>query len=354
MIKVPDRVNFLRIGLAVGGLLVAAALGWWTLRAVDVALVLTSWSVPAVALLHLIEQVGCGCAWHSLTAPPRPTRWSICRVRWIRASVAALVPASGVGAALVATRLARRAGLTVEMASASLILDATVEMITQIIFVALGFGLLLISMPDLRIAEWATVTIVLGSALAILFIIAQRRGGLRLVEGGLSYLAMRWPRLKPLAEAKLHESVMGLRWRRQSALVAGAFHLVAWLLGAGEIWLVLFAFGHPASAATCLIVESLSMVARSAGFFVPGALGIQEIALVAVSGLVGLPPQIAMQVAIVKRLRDVVVGVPGLLTWQWIETQGFRLPSARLRPDLALSALVRTGDALEADATVQK
>jgi putative membrane protein len=326
-----SSLNLVRVGLAFCGLLLAAALGWWTLHAADLALVLTSWSIPAVAAVHLVEQAGCGCAWHTLVAPPSPSRWSFCVMRWIRASVAALVPVSGVGAALVAVRLSIRAGLTVEMASASLILDATMEMITQLIFVALGFGLLLVSIPDERIVEWAATTLTLALMLTAAFVIAQRRGGLKLIEMSFARLAARWPRLLPLAEARLHDRLMALHQRRRSALVAGTLHLVSWLLGAGEIWLVLLALEQPTSAAKCLIIESLSMAARSAGFFVPGALGIQEIALVTVCGLVGMPSQIAMQIAIVKRLRDVIVGVPGLIAWQWIETRGIRLVWARQR-----------------------
>jgi uncharacterized membrane protein YbhN (UPF0104 family) len=99
-------------------------------------------------------------------------------------------------------------------------------------------------------------------------------------------------------------------------------HFGAWMLGAAEIWLILFAFGQPISFATCVVVESLAMVGRSAGFFIPGALGTQEAALVLVGKLVGLTPETAILIAIVKRMRDVLVGVPGLLLWVGLE--GFR------------------------------
>ena len=79
------------------------------------------------------------------------------------------------------------------------------------------------------------------------------------------------------------------------------------------------------------------MVGRSAGFFVPGALGVQEVALILVGNLVGLSVETAIVIAIVKRLRDVVVGVPGLLVWQWAEGFRFELSwvAKGLRPVLA-------------------
>jgi hypothetical protein len=85
----------------------------------------------------------------------------------------------------------------------------------------------------------------------------------------------------------------------------------------------------------CLIIESLGMTARSAGFFIPGALGIQEIALVLVGSFVGLPPETAMLIAIVKRLRDVVLGLPGLAMWQWMEGRRNWLPGRRAATDLS-------------------
>jgi putative membrane protein len=317
--------GWVRAAIALAGLLLAVGLGWYALPAAGLALLFDSWVVPAVALLHLVQQALCGFAWHRLVVPPRPTPWAFFRARWVRASVAALVPVSGVGAALVALRLSRRAGLAMDHAIASLTLDATIEMITQVMFLALGFALLLGLRPQQQILWWS-VTVLSASCLAIGLVVAAQRGGaLKLIEAGITRLAARWPRWLPLAEARLHDRLMHLHRQRRAALVAGSLHLGAWLFGAIEIWAVLYAVGKPAGPAECIIIESLSMAARSAGFFVPGALGIQELGLVIVGGLVGLPAETAMLIAIVKRLRDVAIGVPGLVIWQWAEHR--RLPA---------------------------
>ncbi len=334
----PRRSNLSRAGLALAGVAVAAGVGWYALRGADLVLLSTSWAIPAVAALHLVEQAGCGCAWGTIVRPPRPSFWAFFRARWIRASVAALVPVSGVGAALVALRLSMHAGLPMDVAAASLILDATIEMITQVIFTALGFGLLFAFAPRLRIFGWGAATMMLAAVAVAVLVAVQRGGGLRLVEAGLSRLARRWPRLLPLTEARLHERLVGLYRRPLAALASGWFHFGSWLLGAGEIWLMLLAFGHPANLAKCVVVESLSMTARSAGFLVPGALGVQEVAVIVAGGLVGLSPETAMLVAVVKRVRDVVVGVPGLLLWQWLEGHRLRFGRFAAKPQGAPEA----------------
>jgi len=328
MIERAGWMDLLRIGLGLVGLTAVVFLGWNALTGADFALLFGGWCVPAVAVLHLAQQAGCGCAWRRLIDGRRPSCWAFFRIRWVRASIAALVPVSGIGAALVAVRLATRAGLRLDVASASLTLDATMEMISQIAFTALGFGLLLVAAPEPRIVDWAAATLLLATLGAAAFVAEQRFGAMKFIEFGLSRLAGRWPRFLPLTEARLHDQLIRLHQNRRAAFAAGVLHFGSWLLGAGEIWLILLAFGQPVSPATCVIIESLSMVGRNAGFFVPGALGVQEVALVLVGKLVGLPVETAILIAVVKRLRDIVVGVPGLLVWQWME--GSRLEAARI------------------------
>ena len=45
----------------------------------------------------------------------------------------------------------------------------------------------------------------------------------------------------------------------------------------------------------------------------PGALGVQEGGFLVVGGLVGLPPELALALALVRRARDVIIFVPALI-----------------------------------------
>ena len=300
--------------------------------AADLASLVAGWGLPAVVALQLVQQFGCGCAWRRVLDGSRPSRWMFFRIRWIRASLAALVPVSGVGAALVAVQLLIRGGVPLDLAAASLTLDATMEMSAQIVFTILGLSLLLILSPSWLLLKWSLATIVLSLAIVLAFVAAQRGGAFQLIEAAFARLARRWPQLVPLTEARLHDCLARLHQRPREMLMAGLLHFTCWLLGAAEIWVVLLALGRPLSPTKCIIVEAVSMTARSAGFFVPGALGVQEIGLIMAGQLVGLSPETAVLIAIVKRLRDVLIGVPGLLLWHWADAPG-RLPQRR--PELA-------------------
>jgi uncharacterized membrane protein YbhN (UPF0104 family) len=77
--------------------------------------------------------------------------------------------------------------------------------------------------------------------------------------------------------------------------------------------------GAPVSLAQALVIESLGMAARSAGFVVPGALGVQEAGFILVCELFQIPADTAIALSMVKRVRELAVGLPGLVAWQWSE-----------------------------------
>ena len=67
------------------------------------------------------------------------------------------------------------------------------------------------------------------------------------------------------------------------------------------------------------LLESAAQAVSSAAFVVPGAIGIQEGAFLLFGTMLGLPPEAALAVGIARRIRDVIVFVPGLVTWQLSE-----------------------------------
>jgi len=121
------------------------------------------------------------------------------------------------------------------------------------------------------------------------------------------------------ALALLAESRAALAWSL-------SLHLTSWLGHAAEVWLTLWLMGAPTGPAEALILESLSLAARSAAFLIPSGWGAQEAALVALAGVTGLPAETALALGLVKRAREFAVGLPGLVAWGIAEG---RLPLRR-------------------------
>jgi len=52
---------------------------------------------------------------------------------------------------------------------------------------------------------------------------------------------------------------------------------------------------------------------------VPGALGVQEGGCVVLSAALGIGPETGLALSLIKRVRELVLGVPALLVWHFAE-----------------------------------
>jgi uncharacterized protein (TIRG00374 family) len=127
--------------------------------------------------------------------------------------------------------------------------------------------------------------------------------------------------------ARLEAAAQALRRRPRALIVATLWHLLGWLSQVAETWFVLWLVGARVSVLAALAIESLATTARGAAFFVPSGLGVQEGAVLALARALGVAPEPALALAVVKRLRELAVGAPGLIAWAVAE---WRLP-ARLK-----------------------
>jgi uncharacterized membrane protein YbhN (UPF0104 family) len=95
----------------------------------------------------------------------------------------------------------------------------------------------------------------------------------------------------------------------------------AWVVSAGETWLALHFLGHPVGIAEAIAIEAVVQAINSAAFIVPGAIGIQEGAFMLIGGLLGLDTTTTLALAAARRLRDLVIYIPGLVAWHRAETR---------------------------------
>ena len=69
--------------------------------------------------------------------------------------------------------------------------------------------------------------------------------------------------------------------------------------------------------------------AAAVTFLVPVNAGVQEAGYAGLGAAFGVPPEISLGVSLVRRGRDIVVGVPILLLWQFIEIRHLRREKAK-------------------------
>ena len=276
----------------------------------------------AVTSLHLALMGLMGAAWWLLEGT-RPRRWP--RFAWgraIRDSAAEALPLSQLGGYVIGARAVVLAGVPGVFAAASTVVDVTVELVAQLGYTALGLALLDRLRPGSGLAGPVLAGVAAMAVLVVAFIAAQAHGvgaaercGARLAR---TLLGRGLDRAGGDA-GQVQASIRALHARPTILLAACAVHGAAWLLNGVETWLTLRLMGVALSVPEALVIDSLLYGMRSVAFVVPSAIGVQEGGLVLLCGLFGVGADTALALSLIKRARDLLIGIPVLLAWQGLE-----------------------------------
>jgi len=255
-----------------------------------------------------------GVAWSALM--PNGRAQTFIWARMVRDSAGEVLPFSQFGGMLIGARALVLNGLTTPAAFASTTVDLTTEMMAQIAFIAVGIAIFVakfgIHAGGLPAATLAGVAFVIVGSIA--FIVLQRRG-----VGLATSLAAR---LLPAAEQ--HTQAFGREletlYESPARLAVSSFlHLIGWIASGIALWLAIRLIGGNIDIAGAIAIESILCALRSAAVIVPGALGVQEAGYALLLPLFGLPAEMGLAVSLLKRAREIVIGVPVLLAWQGME-----------------------------------
>jgi putative membrane protein len=292
------------------------------LGAVFSAAVAVGWSgfgilcLYAFALFPLL-----GTAWYVLF-PDRSVNglrilvWA----RMVRDAATEVLPFSQLGGIVLGARAAILHGVAPPLAFASLIVDVTAEMLAQIAYIALGVAILSARAPQTPMAGSLTNVFLIGLALAaaggVLFLALQRYG--HRLTGKLA--ARLLPRA--VAAAAAVGAALDAIYRSPARVgVSSTLHLAAWIASAIGTWIAFRLIGVHIDLAAVMAIESLVYATRSVAVLIPNALGVQEAAYAVLTPLFGVGVEFGLAVSLLKRARDIAVGVPILLLWQAAEGQ---------------------------------
>ncbi len=316
--------------LTAGLLLFLALLVSQGLPAILSTLAAAGWGLLAVTAFHLVPLLIDALAIRVLYrhGQTRHVLRDAVLARWIGESANSLMPAGQLGGPVFMARHLAQRGMPMPQAAAVITVSTTLQTFAQILFALLG--VLLLGARAGGVSEHAlrTMALIASGFLALQivgFYYLQRRGFfsklLRLVTrlAGSQKLSGLMPQAQAIDTA-VHETYS------RSGPVAMSFlaSLVGWLIGAGEVYLILFYMGHPVDWVTALLLESLGQAVRGAAFAVPGALGVQETGYVLLAPLAGLTPDVALALSLAKRVRELLLGLPGLL---YLRLSGRALPA---------------------------
>lgn len=297
---------------------------------VGAALVSVGWGLLAITAWRVVPMTLGTLSWRDMLPPPadpedsrrRPGFGKLFAARWVRESVNNLLPVGQVGGELVSARLINQLGMPGATALGSVVVDLTVGLITQMVFLLIGLGILvsISTEPAVLTVVWSLLAgMGLFFAILIVFLLAQQRGMMKFgakVAGGLLSSA----RAGSLA-ARASEVDAAIRriYRRPQIWRAASWRMLCWIAGSGEIWLTMYFLGKPISFGEAMVLESFGAAVRSAAFLIPGAVGVQEGAYIVFGNLFGFSAADSLVISLAKRVRELSLGIPGILAWQAME-----------------------------------
>jgi putative membrane protein len=314
-----------RGSLAAGlvGLALAVAVLWPLQKTTSLGTVLAAslWPLLVVALARAVTLALYTLGWRALLPGAADLGFApLLRFRWIGEAVNGLLPALQVGGDLARARLTVIGlGVPPAAAGAALILDLAAGAGSQVMLVLLGVVVFLAEGSTRTLSlgpSFVGVAAILGGAAGLLAAMRLAHRPLRAIAGRLAAHtgATGQAGTGPELDAALRSAA-----RRGPIARSFGWHLLGWLTQAAETWLILQLLGAPVGAGAALVIDSLAGAARAAAFFLPGGLGVQEGALGHLARAYGVAPEAAVTLVLVKRLREVVVGLPALVVWAFHE-----------------------------------
>jgi putative membrane protein len=288
------------------------------------AMLLVGWWLLPISLFHFVPLFFSALSWRELL--PFSSRLdvvSVTWIRWIRESINALLPVAGVGGDIAGARLAHLRGVPGAQAAASMVVDTTVGVLTQLVFVMTGVTMLVI-----RSAEHAALlvawVVLIGTGMFFVaitaFVVFQHQSMFAIfVKLARGLLPERWLSNFAGSASAIDDAVVATYRSGFAFFRANLLRLIGWAAGAGEIWLVMQFLSQPLGVVDAFILESLGSAVRTAAFMVPGALGALEGSFVLFGALFGLPAETALAICLSKRVRELILGLPGLFVWHWVE-----------------------------------
>ena len=264
-------------------------------------------------------------AWH-VACPAVPWR-RLLLGRAVREAGTSCLPFAHLGGIAFGLQAITGRGTDHAQAFAASVIDVTIETIGQIAFIALGVAALEATSGNHR------YTLPLLGGLALMaagvggFVWLQIDGG-RLVRRLFVLVsrnvAKQWRSMALHGMDTIQDGLEHVYDHKGRLALAALLHLVAWIGGAGWTWLVYRLLGAHLGPAGALAIEGAVSGVLTLSFLIPGNLGVQEAAYVALGSLFGIPADLSLGLSLLRRAKDLAIGVPVLLLWQALEVRRAR------------------------------
>ena len=279
----------------------------WLGFSVVVAVYLLAFWIDALSWLLAIETAPVSWRW----------TWKVFTARMAGEAYNSLIPAAGIGGEPIkAEILKRRFGVSLKVGGASLVIAKTVNMIALVAFLILGFVMILgveaLSGSVKTLAGFGLATIV--SSTATLFVLQRYKLTSQVARRLASTIKLDWIRRGLIHLDDIDQIFVSFyRYRGSRFRWSLSLAFINWLLGVVEIYVVMHFLGYPVDWTAAWIIEAATQLMRTAAFFIPAAIGVQEGTFLFICGLLTGNPTLGMAAALIRRAREILWIILGLI-----------------------------------------
>ena len=239
-------------------------------------------------------------------------------ITWISQTSGKFFPTGNVTGEFVRIFLSTKKGMSGSEASSTVMGDVALAAISLLIMAIFSFLSLIYLYEEFSILGGANkylfYSILILSLASLIFCFSIRKRFLKsLIKKPLIFFKLNINHVKSLL--RFDYELYALSFRIKTVCFALIIRLLGWIGGAFEIYIFFFVIGIDVSLLDVIIIESFTAILRSIIFFIPAGLGVQEIAFVIAGNFVGLSSEISFSAAIGRRIREVLVGIPAIISW---------------------------------------
>lgn len=246
--------------------------------------------------------------------------WRVFAIKTAGEVVNLTTPAGYIGGEPVKAYLLTKHHVPMVEGVASVVIAKTTKTVAEVLFILLGITLAFWRV-DKDGSLGQTVLMALVSVAALLFVtaslvFAQRRGFFtwlltftRKIGLKIAFLESREEQIRSLDRMILDYYSHN---RRAVYRSTGLFFL-SWMSEAVEVYLIIWYLGGPATVLSAISINALSVFIKGGSFFIPGSLGAQDVGNFFLLKDFGYSDVAAVTFALVRRYRELVWIVIGLL-----------------------------------------
>lgn len=309
------------IGVAISLLLI----GWFGFGNVLDSIARVGWTeFGAYIAWQIVLFIILGMAWEAIMPRRNAHRpWVLVWGRMVRDCSANCLPFSQVGGFVFGARAVTLHGLSWSTATASTVVDVTAEFLAEVTFTIIGLGFLIVRAPRSEVV----VPLEIGIGLAVMACIAfvwLQRGAASLFAKISGRIAGRWFANAQERLQLLHTELSLIYGHTKRLALGFAIHLTGWIGTGFASWIAYRAIGVPIQFDTALAIEALLAAIAAVSFLVPVNAGVQEAGYAGLGAIFGIPPEMSLAVSLLRRARDLAIGIPVLLIWQFVEVRRLR------------------------------